>query len=221
MKLYSYYRSSAAYRVRIALNLKQIEHNIEPVNLLQKEHKSADYLVKQPQGLVPCLETDNGEFLAQSGAILSYLDKLYADSTLLPPDPFQAAKIQSFVDMIACDIHPICNLRILSYLTEDLKVNTEQKLAWYQHWIVIGFTALETILELTLEPMLETMPEKTKYCFGDHVTLADVYLIPQVYNALRFEVDMAAFPQIMNVYQNCNQVAAFIKAAPENQLDAI
>jgi maleylacetoacetate isomerase len=209
MKLYSYYRSSAAYRVRIALNIKQIEYKIEPVNLLKKEHKSADYLTKQPQGLVPCLETNNGQFLAQSGAILSYLDSLYPNSTLLVPDPFQAAKIQSFVDMIACDIHPICNLRILSYLTNTLKVHSDQKLAWYQHWIVIGFEALESMLE------------KTKYCFGEQITLADVYLIPQVYNALRFEVDMAAFPQILSVYQNCNQLDAFIQAMPENQLDAL
>lgn len=209
MILHSYYRSSAAYRVRIALNLKQIEHTIEAVNLLKKEHNRADYLTKQPQGLVPCLETDKGQFLAQSGAILSYLDNLYPDPRLLPPDHFQAAKIQSFVDMIACDIHPICNLRILSYLTEDLKVDGKQKLAWYQHWIILGFTALETLLE------------KTKYCFGEHVTSADIYLIPQVYNALRFEVDMAAFPQIMNVYQNCNQLDAFIQAKPENQFDAI
>jgi maleylacetoacetate isomerase len=209
MKLYSYYRSSATYRVRIALNIKQIEYKIEPVNLLKKEHKSADYLTKQPQGLVPCLETNNGQFLAQSGAILSYLDSLYPNSTLLVPDPFQAAKIQSFVDMIACDIHPICNLRILSYLTNTLKVHSDQKLAWYQHWIVIGFESLESMLE------------KTKFCFGEQITLADVYLIPQVYNALRFEVNMAVFPQIMNVYQNCNQLDAFIQAMPENQVDAI
>jgi len=217
MKLYSYYRSSAAYRVRIALNIKQIEHSIAPVNLLNKDHKAPDYLAKQPQGLVPCLETNDGRFLAQSGAILSYLDHLYPSSKLLPPDPFQAAKIQSFVDMIACDIHPICNLRILSYLTEDLKVHSEQKLAWYQHWIVIGFEALETIFEA----ISETTLEKPKYCFGEQVTLADVYLIPQVYNALRFEVDMTAFPQIINVYQNCNQLDAFIQAMPENQVDAI
>jgi maleylacetoacetate isomerase len=208
MKLYSYYRSSAAYRVRIALNIKQIEHTIAPVNLLKKDHKSADYLAKQPQGLVPCLETNEGQFLAQSGAILSYVESLHPRSALLPLEPFQAAKIQSFVDMIACDIHPICNLRILSYLTENLKVDAEQKLAWYQHWIVIGFTAMETMLE------------NSTYCFGEHVTLADVYLIPQVYNALRFEVDMESFPKIMNAYQNCNQVDAFIKAMPENQLDA-
>jgi len=209
MKLYSYYRSSAAYRVRIALNLKQIEHSIAPVNLLKKEHKSPEYITKQPQGLVPCLEIENGQFLAQSGAILNYLDNLYPNAKLLPSDPFQAAKIQSFVDMIACDIHPICNLRILNYLTEELKVDSDQKLVWYRHWIVIGFKALETLLD------------KTRYCFGEQPTLADVYLIPQVYNALRFEVDMASFPKIMNAYQNCNQLDAFRVAKPENQQDAI
>jgi maleylacetoacetate isomerase len=209
MILYSYYRSSAAYRVRIALNLKQIEHSIEPVNLLKKEHKSADYLTKQPQGLVPCLKTNTGQFLAQSGAVLSYLDALYPNSTLLLPDPFGAAKIQSVVDMSACDIHPVCNLRILNYLTEILTVDSEQKLAWYQHWIVIGFEALETLLD------------KTQYCFGEQPTLADVYLIPQVYNALRFEVDITLFPKIMNAYQNCNQLDAFINAKPENQLDGL
>jgi maleylacetoacetate isomerase len=209
MRLYSYYRSSAAYRVRIALNLKQIEHSIEPVNLLKKEHKSPNYLAKQPQGLVPCLETDKGQLLAQSGAILSYLDSLYPHAKLLPADPFQAAKIQSVVDMIACDIHPVCNLRILNYLTDILTVDSGQKLAWYRHWIVIGFEALETLLN------------KTQYCFGEQPTLADVYLIPQVYNALRFEVDMASFPKIMNAYQNCNQLDAFIDAKPENQVDAM
>jgi maleylpyruvate isomerase len=209
MKLYSYYRSSAAYRVRIALNLKQIEHSIVPINLLKKEHQSADYLAKQPQGLVPCLKTDTGHFLAQSGAILSYVDSLYPSSKLLPAELFQAAKIQSFVDMIACDIHPICNLRILNYLTKDLNVDNKQKLAWYQHWIILGFEALESMLQ------------KTTYCFGEQLTLADVYLIPQVYNALRFEVDMLFFPKIMNVFQNCNQLDAFIQAMPENQQDAM
>lgn len=209
MKLYSYYRSSAAYRVRIVLNLKQIEHSIEPVNLLKKEHKSAAYISKQPQGLVPCLETENGQHLAQSGAILSYLDRRYPSLKLFPPDPFQAAKIQSFVDIIACDIHPICNLRILNYLTEVLNVESEQKLAWYQHWIIAGFAALESMLE------------GSKYCFGNEVTLAEVYLIPQVYNALRFDVDMSAFPKIFNAYHNSNQLEAFIKAKPENQADAI
>ncbi|WP_299082274.1 maleylacetoacetate isomerase [uncultured Paraglaciecola sp.] len=209
MKLYSYYRSSAAYRVRIALNHKQIEHSIEPVNLLKKEHQSADYKAKQPQGLVPCLQTSDGQFLAQSGAMLGYLDALYANARLLPEDPFEAAKIQSFVDVIACDIHPICNLRILNYLTGELKVEAEQKLTWYRHWIELGFAALESMLS------------NSQYCFGEQVTLADLYLVPQVYNALRFEVDMTVFPKIMHIYQNCNQLDAFINAAPENQIDAL
>ncbi|MEP1447354.1 MAG: maleylacetoacetate isomerase [Paraglaciecola sp.] len=209
MKLYSYYRSSAAYRVRIALNLKQIEHSIEPINLLKKEHKSADYLTKQPQGLVPCLETSNGLCLAQSGAILRYLDSRYSKVKLMPADPLQAAKIQSFVDIIACDIHPICNLRVLNYLTEHLEVAGQQKLAWYHHWVTLGLTALETMLD------------ESSYCFGEDVTLADLYLIPQLYNALRFEVDMTAFPKLLNVYLCCNQLEAFINAKPENQSDAI
>jgi maleylpyruvate isomerase len=208
MKLYSYYRSSAAYRVRIALNLKQIEHSIVSVNLLKKEHKNPDYISKQPQGLVPCLEVNEGQVLAQSGAIIQYLDNLYSQSKLLPPEPFQAAKIQSFVDIISCDIHPICNLRILNYLTGELTVDSEQKLAWYQHWIVTGFKALESMLEVTT------------YSFGEEVTLADVYLIPQIYNALRFEVDMTDFPKLLNAYQNCNKLKAFIDAKPETQLDA-
>ena len=209
MKLYSYYRSSAAYRVRIALNYKQIDHQIMAVNLLKKEHKDKDYLAKQPQGLVPCLEPENGKYLAQSGAMLAYLDKRYPNSKLLPDDVFDAAKIQSFVDIIACDIHPICNLRILNYLTGELKVDTEQKLAWYRHWIELGFAALETMLG------------HSQYCFGDKVSLADIYLIPQVYNALRFDVDMSAFEKIKRIYNNCNQLQAFVDAAPENQLDAI
>ncbi len=209
MKLYSYYRSSAAYRVRIALNIKQIEHQIVPVNLLKKAHKQADYVRKQPQGLVPCVELSDGRVLAQSGAILSYLDALHPDTQLLPADAFDAAKIQSFVDIIGCDIHPICNLRILNYLTNDLKVDSEQKLSWYRHWIIEGFAALESMLT------------GTEYCFGNKVTLADIYLIPQVYNALRFEVDMQAFPKIMSIYQHCNQLDAFIQAKPENQIDAV
>lgn len=209
MKLYSYYRSSAAYRVRIALNLKHIDHLIIPVNLLKKEHQSADYLGKQPQGLVPCLEINDGQILTQSGAILNYLDSLYSESRLIPPDPFQATKIRSFVDIIACDIHPLCNLRVLNYLTEDFEVNAQQKLIWYHHWIRCGFSALER----SLKP--------TTYCFGEDISLADVYLIPQVYNALRFEVDMSAFPKLSNVYQSCNLLESFIAAKPENQIDAL
>jgi maleylacetoacetate isomerase len=195
--------------VRISLNIKNIEHEIVPVNLLEKQHQKVDYLQKQPQGLVPCLETDDGEFLSQSGAILHYVEALYPLTKLIPNDPLLAAKIQSFVDIIACDIHPICNLRILNYLTGTLHASDTQKKLWYQHWIHQGFSALESMLK------------DCRYSFGEQVTLADLYLIPQVYNALRFNCDMTDFPKIMEIYQKCNQLEAFIQAKPENQIDAI
>lgn len=209
MKLYSYFRSSAAYRVRIALNLKQIDYTIVPVNLLKKEHKSADYLAKQPQGLVPCLQTDDGQFISQSGAMLAYLEVHYPETKLTLSESTDLVKMRSFVDIIACDIHPICNLRILNYLTETLEVEADTKLTWIRHWIDEGFAALEKMLGAST------------FCFGEQVSLADIYLVPQVFNALRFEVDMTAYPKIMSVYQNCNQTDAFIQAKPENQKDAI
>lgn len=209
MKLYSYFRSSAAYRVRIALNLKQIEHTIVPVNLLKKEHKSADYLSKQPQGLVPCLQTEDGQFISQSGAMLAYLEAQYPATKLTPNESADLVKMRSFVDIIACDIHPICNLRILNYLTDTLEVKADEKLTWIRHWIDEGFSALEKMLT------------DSTYCFGEQVSLADIYLVPQVFNALRFEVDMNTYPKIMAVYQNCNKTDAFIQAKPENQIDAI
>lgn len=209
MKLYSYFRSSAAYRVRIALNLKQIDYTIVPVNLLKKEHKSADYLAKQPQGLVPCLQTDDGQFISQSGAMLAYLEEHYPETKLTPSESADLVKMRSFVDIIACDIHPICNLRILNYLTETLEVEADTKLTWIRHWINEGFAALEKMLSAST------------FCFGEQVSLADIYLVPQVFNALRFEIDMTVYPKIMSVYQNCNQIDAFIQAKPENQKDAI
>jgi maleylpyruvate isomerase len=209
VKLYSYFRSSAAYRVRIALNLKNIAHTIVPVNLLKKEHKSADYLNKQPQGLVPCLETEDGQFIPQSGAMLAYLEAQYPQIMLTPNTSAELVKMRSFVDIIASDIHPVCNLRILNYLTDTLEVKAEEKLKWIRHWIDEGFAALEKMLT------------GSTYCFGEQVSLADIYLVPQVFNALRFEVDMTAYPKIMAVYQHCNNTDAFIQAKPENQIDAV
>jgi maleylpyruvate isomerase len=208
IKLYSYYRSSAAYRVRIGLNIKQVGYTTVPINLLKKEHKSPDYLDKQPQGLVPCLELQDGRILTQSGAILQYLEEVCVSPRLLPTCPLDAAKIRAFVDIIACDIHPICNLRILNYLTDELDVSNPDKMVWYRHWIAQGFSALESMIT------------DSQYCFGNDITLADIYLIPQVYNALRFEQNMENYPKILAIYQNCNQLDAFIQAQPENQLDA-
>lgn len=207
MKLYTYCRSSAAYRVRIALNLKQISHSLVPVNLLKGEHTKAPYTDKQPQGLVPCLETDDGRLLSQSGAIIQYLEALYPQQPLISNDPFAAAQVRSMVDLIACDMHPVNNLRVLKYLAQNFDVNDLDKTTWYQYWIDKGFQALEG--------QLKAAP----YSVGDSISLVDLYLVPQVYNALRFKVDMQRYPNIAKVYESCNQLPAFEAAKPENQLD--
>lgn len=209
MKLYSYFRSSAAYRVRIALNLKCIAHTLVPVNLLKCEHSKKPYAAKQPQALVPCLEANDGRLLSQSGAIIQYLEALCPKPSLMPTDPFESAKARSMVDLIACDIHPLNNLRILKYLTKNLDVNDADKSDWYQHWVNAGFLALEGQLKAT------------PYSMGASISLVDLYLVPQVYNALRFKVDMQLYPNIVKVYENCNQLAAFDAAKPENQLDFV
>ncbi|REL35864.1 maleylacetoacetate isomerase [Thalassotalea euphylliae] len=214
MELYSYFRSSAAYRLRIALNVKGISYQQVPVNLLKGEHKSADYLALNPQGLVPSLKTDNDEMLSQSPAILEWLEETFPGTPLLPISALERATVRSWCNQIACDIHPICNLRVLNYVADELGGGSEGKLAWLHHWITTGFSALE--------PQLVDNQNKHKgnFCFGEQLTLADIYLIPQVFNALRFDVDMTAFPRIMAIYQHCNTLPAFIDAQPANQPDA-
>jgi maleylacetoacetate isomerase len=207
MKLYTYFRSSAAYRVRIALNLKQLDHELVPVNLLKSEQQGADYLSKNTQGLLPALETDQG-MLAQSLAILEWLEEAFDATPLLPDDAWQKAQVRNFSYAIACDIHPIDNLRVLKYLSNELSVSDEQKNTWYRHWVIEGFKKLEVMLG------------DDTFCFGDTPTLADVCLVPQVYNALRFHVDMSEFPKIARIYEHCNTLSAFTQAAPENQPDA-
>ncbi|MCF2906794.1 maleylacetoacetate isomerase [Pseudoalteromonas sp. DL2-H2.2] len=208
MKLYTYFRSSAAYRVRIALNLKALDHQLVPVNLLKSEQQGADYLSKNGQGLLPALETDQG-VLAQSLAILEWLEETYQATPLLPADPWEKAQIRNFCYAIACDIHPIDNLRVLKYLSNELAVTDEQKNTWYRHWVIEGFKKLEAMLD-----------DNSAFCFCDKPTLADVCLVPQVYNALRFKVDMSEFPKIARIHEHCNTLAAFSDAAPENQPDA-
>ncbi len=210
MKLFTYFRSSAAYRVRIALNLKNIQHTLVPVNLLQSEQQGKDYQQVNPQGLLPALETEKGT-LAQSLAMLEWLESEYPEIPLLTGDHWHQAQIRNFCYAIACDIHPIDNLRVLKYLTNELKVDDQSKTDWYKHWIEIGFEKLELML---------TNQVSGPFCFGEQVTLADTCLIPQVYNALRFKVDMTAYPRIYAIYQHCNSLQAFIDAAPENQPDA-
>jgi len=210
IKLYSYYRSSAAYRVRIALNLKGIDYQLQALNLLTGEEKQAPYTELNPQGLVPILEHD-GRQISQSMAILEYLEERYPDPRLLPRDASERAWVRALANIVACDIHPVNNLRILKYLAQELGVEEKQKLEWYRHWVEQGFDALETHLLGT---------SNQQFCFGETPGLADVLLVPQVYNARRFEVDMDRYPVIAAIEQHCLSLPAFDRAVPENQPDA-
>ncbi len=207
MKLYTYYRSSSAYRVRIALNHKGIAYEHCTVNLLTHEQRSEDYLARNPQGLVPTLETDHGELITQSTAIIEWLDSAYPEIPLLPGDALQRARVRALVNIIACDIQPLNNVRVLNYLSNDLTVSDEQKNVWYQHWISKGFSALEVQLD------------NAGFSYGTSISMADVYLIPQVYNAIRFNSNMADYPNIARIYAACNQLDAFKAAHPDQQPD--
>lgn len=209
MKLYSYNRSSAAYRVRIALNLKAIPHDIVAVNLLEAEEQGKEYLKVNPQGLVPALE-DNGNIITQSTSIIEYIEEKFPQVPLLPTDLTERAIVRAMCNVVACDIHPVDNLRVLKYLVGKLGASEEQKMEWYHHWILEGFKALE--LQLADH-------SNGKFCFGDSVSMADLYLIPQVYNANRFNVDMQDFPLISQINDHCTSIDAFVQAAPEKQAD--
>ena len=211
IKLYSYWRSSAAYRVRIALNLKKLEHEIIPVNLLRNggEQHAETYQAINPQGLVPAL-LDGSLVLTQSMAILEYLEDQYPDSPLLPETVAGKALARQIAQTIACDIHPLDNLRVLRYLKDTLHIDDDAKNHWYQHWIIKGFEALEMRLSSTTGP----------YCLGDAVSMADACLIPQLYNAHRFKVPLEKYPHLLEIEKNCLHLDAFQQARPENQIDA-
>ncbi|QBL08951.1 maleylacetoacetate isomerase [Rheinheimera sp. D18] len=211
MKLYGYWRSSAAYRVRIALNLKQLSFDSVAVHLIKNggEQHSENYKTLNPAQLVPTF-VDEDVSVNQSLAIIEYLDEKYPEPAFLPKSLAAKAQVRSAALDIACDIHPLNNLRVLQYLTGPLALSEEQKLAWIKHWLNVGFTALEQRLSLT----------SGQYCFADAVTLADICLIPQIYNAQRFSLDMTAYPSLNRIYHNCQQLAAFALAAPEQQPDA-
>ena len=206
IKLYSYWRSSAAYRVRIALNLKELEHEIVPVSLAPgvSEHRGDAFRARNPQMLVPFLE--DGELgIAQSMAILEYLEETYPDFPLLPAKEPQRSKVRAFCQMIACDIHPLNNLRVMNYIKTEF--NADPSADWYAHWIYEGFEAAEQLA--TAGP----------YVFGDDVTLADALLVPQVYNARRFKVPLDDFPKLVAIDAHCNSLQPFREAAPEAQPD--
>ena len=210
MKLYTYFRSSAAYRVRIALNLKGIKSEMISVHL-QKEgglNRKPDYRAINPHMRVPALQIDSGEVLTQSLAIIEYLDEVKPEPPLLPRDPVARAKVRALAQLIACDIHPLNNVGPLRYLKNQLGQDQAKIDAWYHHWVMDGFDALES--------MIQPGP----YAFGSAVTLADVCLVPQVYNARRLKVPLDRYPKIVAVDAACTKLAAFDRAKPENQADA-
>lgn len=216
MKLFGYWRSSAAYRVRIALHLKDIECESVPVHLVKDggEQHSEAYIALNPTHLVPTLvdNTNDGELvLNQSMAILDYLDNKHPQNPLYPSSILAKAEVQALALDIACEIHPVNNLRVQQYLVKTLGVEEGDKLAWSHHWMSVGFAAFEEKLQKVAG----------KYCYGDHITIADLCLVPQVYNANRFNVDMSGFPLINAIVERCNQLPAFINALPENQADAV
>jgi maleylacetoacetate isomerase len=210
VKLYTYFRSSAAYRVRIALNLKGQAYEAVPIHLTKDggvQH-GATFRTVNPHGRVPALTLDDGETITQSLAIIEYLDEVHPNPPLLPSDPVGRAKVRALADLIACDIHPLNNLISLQYLKRELKHEQAEIDAWYHHWILQGFAALEA--------MLKPGP----YSYGSSVTLADVCLVPQVFNARRLKVPLDKFPKIVAVDAACLKLPAFDKARPENQPDA-
>jgi maleylacetoacetate isomerase len=207
--LYDYYRSSSAYRVRIALNIKGIEYGHHPVNLLEGEQKSDEYRAVNPQCLVPTLEID-GLKLTQSLAIIVYLDQRFPEPPLTPADPADGAHVREMALAIACDIHPLNNLRVLKYLAGPLRLGEEERQAWYAHWIGEGFTALEAM----------AAPRAGAFLFGDTPTLADICLVPQMYNARRFNVPVDAYPTLLRADANAAQVEAFAAAHPDRQEEA-
>lgn len=211
MKLYSYFRSSAAYRVRIGLALKGIDYDYIPVHIARGSQFEPEFDAINPQNLVPVLE-DRGRRLYQSLAILQYLDETHPQPRLLPEDPVARNRVRSLALISACEIHPLNNLRVLKYLTEVLKITEEQKLAWYRHWVSTGFTALER--------RLAGEGETGTYCHGETPGFADVVLVPQVANARRFQVDLSPFPTIVRIDAACNALDAFRKAALLVQADA-
>ena len=216
LKLYGYWRSSAAYRVRIAMNLKSLDAEHISVHLVKDggEQHSQGYASLNAQELVPSLVIEQAEqelVLTQSLAILEYLDEAYPQASLLPAKLFDKAIVRAMAMLIACEVHPLNNLKVLQYLAGELNVDNDSKQAWYHHWLKEGFSALEKQLE----------QYSGTFCFGNSPTLADICLVPQVYNAKRFELDMSPYPNIERVNAHCLTLPAFINAVPENQADAI
>lgn len=213
MKLYTYFRSSAAYRVRIALNLKGLAYEAIPVHLLKGggEQLGDAYRTINPSALVPALQDERGT-ITQSMAILEYLEETHPDVPLMPADPLGRARVRELAQIVACDIHPINNLRVLRYLVHTLGVSEEAKTEWYRHWVREGLAAFESHLARD--------PGTGDFCHGETPTLADCFLVPQVFNAQRFEIDVNDYPNIARINATCVQLPAFVHAHPSQQPDA-
>ena len=209
MRLYDYWRSSAAYRVRIALNFKGLEYERTEVDLRAGAQRAPEFLALNPQGLVPVLE-DDGAVLTQSLPILNYLEERYPEPALLPKDAPGRAASRAIAVAIACEIHPLNNLRVLQYLERELGLGEAQRLDWYRHWVAEGLGPIEGMLARS----------DSQFCVGDAPSLADVCLVPQVYNARRYQCDLERYPTIRRIDARCREIEGFARAAPERQPDA-
>jgi maleylpyruvate isomerase len=207
LKLYDYFRSSSSFRVRIALNLKELDYQAIPIHLLNNggEQFGKRYQKINPHSLVPALEHQD-VIITQSLAIIEYLDETYPHPALLPTNAAHKALVRSFALSIAADLHPLNNLRVMKYLSSELNITEEKKTQWYQHWIKVGLTGLEE--QLRSQALLG------RFCFGDTPTLADVCLVPQLFNARRFSCDLSAYPELIRIDANCQLHDAFTKAWP-------
>jgi maleylpyruvate isomerase len=212
MKLYGYFRSSAAFRVRIAFNLKGVQSDTALINLQAGDQFGGDYLKVNPQGRVPALVLDDGSVLVQSMAIMEYLEETIPEPPLLPSDPVGRARVRGLANVVACDIHPLNNLAVLNYLSNEIKVNEEGKLGWYRHWVAEGLGAMEA--------MLASSDATGAFCHGDAPGLADICLVPQVFNAKRFDCDLSGYPVLMGIFDACMKLPAFDAAQPGNQPEA-
>jgi maleylacetoacetate isomerase len=211
MIVYDYFRSSAAFRLRIALNLKGRKPERRYIHLANNEHRTAEYRAVNPQGFVPYMIDDDGFELSQSLAIIEYLDEVHPMPPLMPTDARQRAFARSVAQLIACDIHPVNNKRILDKLTDDFQVSDDAKTRWYCGWIYDGFVALEK--------MLEKRKVQSAFCVGETPTIADICLVPQVANANRFKCALDTFPKIVGIYQHSMKLSAFHDAQPSKQPD--
>ena len=211
MKLYGYFRSSAAFRVRIALNLKKLDRETALINLQAGDQSSPGYRAVNPQGRVPALEVDD-TVLLQSLAIIEYLEEVFPDPPLLPPDPMGRARVRGIANIISCDIHPLNNLAVLNYLRDRLAADEAHRTEWYRHWVAQGFGGIE--------PLLRDSDATGRFCHGDRPGLADICLVPQVFNAQRFDCDLSPYPTIGRIFDACMTLEVFDLAQPSKQPEA-